>query len=200
MSRSAVGALCAVVAFSPAACGAPVPVTGPELEYLSIAELEADARARGWDEQAAILADGVVTRAEYEQALDDTRACAERDGNGITDPVLSPIDNLTLEFGFPQGAMTEDDVWEMSDQRLQRYFWSVQNGYQSTHDAAMDADILGASLSCMRERGHTIAGEVTNAGQMAVQVSREGELELAECISESAMRLRPDREGIGVFW
>ncbi len=171
-----------------------------ELVYQSVAEAEAEARANGWDSQVRLLEDGVVTAAEYEQAIDNTRACAERGANGITEPVLSPVDNLTLEFGFPIGAMAEEDVWAVSDDCSQQHLWTVQAAYVSTHDAVMDVDIRVDTLACMADHGHPIAAEVRNAREMASRIGRDAESQLAECISDVTLRLRPELESIGVSW
>lgn len=170
------------------------------LEYQSVADLEADARAHGWDTQVALLADGVVTAADYAQAIDDTRACAEARANGITEPALSPIDNLTWEFAFPIGALPEDQVWAISDECSQQHLWSVQTAYVATHDAVMDDDIRMATLACMADLGHEIVGDVRNAREMAERIDHEREPDLADCIGDSAVRLRPDLASVGVSW
>lgn len=192
-----------LVAGAVAACDQPsAPTVEPvrEIEDVSIRDLEVEAREHGWDEQARMLADGSVSEAEYLQAVDEVRACAERDGNGISEPVLSPIDNLTLEFGFPQGALSDDEVWSMSDRCLQQWFWTVHTGYLVSHDARMDTDLLEASVECMAEQGFTLAGDLRNARDLAVRVPREGEAALADCIADAVARLRPDLDGVGISW
>lgn len=176
--------------------GSPVRV----IDDFEIADLERQAREHGWTTQAEVLGRGVVTRADYEQAIDHVRACAERGGNGISEPTLSPIDNLTLEFGFPVGATDEEDIWDLSGECLSQWFTLVEAGYRASHDAVMDADILDASLSCMADLGFTMTGDIRNARDMAVRVPVEADGQLADCISQSAMRLRPELGGVGVSW
>ncbi|WP_158609556.1 hypothetical protein [Cellulomonas triticagri] len=170
------------------------------IEQLEIAELERRAREHGWTEQADVLAKGYVTRADYEQAIDHVRACAEDGGNGISEPTLSPIDNLTLEFGFPVGAMDDEVIWDLSDRCLQRWHSLVETGYQVSHEAVMDADILAASLTCMADAGFPMVGEIRNARDMAARVSPEDGEVLSDCIVEAAMQVRPDLPMVGVAW
>lgn len=170
------------------------------LEPVSFADLEREAREHGWTEQADVLATGSVSRADYEQAIDHVRTCAEQGGNGISEPELSPIDNLTLEFGFPVGASDDEEIWALSDACLQRWFWSVSIAYRATHDAVMDADIRDASLACLADRGYVMSGDIRNAQDMAVRMPFEAEHDLAECIVSAAEEVRPDLDGVSVSW
>lgn len=126
------------------------------------------------------------------------RMCAERDANGITEPRLSPVDNLSLEFGFPIGAVPEDVVWEVSDQCLQRYLWTVEVGFRTTHPAVMDADIKEAAIVCMAALGYEISTEVRNVADMAEEIPGEARSALLDCVSSSVLDLRPDLDNIGV--
>ncbi|NHT17269.1 hypothetical protein [Cellulomonas sp. IC4_254] len=171
-----------------------------ELTYETISEAQTAARENGWESQSVLLADGIVTSADYDQAISNTRVCAEHRANGITEPRLSPIDNLTREFGFPVGAMAEEAVWAASDECLQQHLWTVEAAYISTHEAVMDDDIRVASLQCMAERGFVMTGDIRSARDMAVRIPHESEPELTDCITQAALRLRPDLDSIGVSW
>jgi hypothetical protein len=177
------------------------------------AMIKSDARQAkrlGYTEQAAILADGVITPEEYQHAFDLLRRCLDDIDMTITvGPYVNPINGLTYEFAMgskdPErvGFETMAESGMIADCEM-RYFTYIDNDYGGTAGAHMDPPLHAAVTKCLQERGFETTGEERTPGDFVGEAAKadpsaDRNQAVVDCMHTSLTELYSDREIIGGF-
>lgn len=135
------------------------------------------------------LEDGRVDAAEYGRAMNEFISCVRGAGYEVTDPVISPIDGLSLLYQItPSGdpASYNEAVQRCNLSHLSM----VEPTYVESHPKVMEETLRSAVVRCLRGRGRTASGDERNATELA-EAARD-EPAVVECITESRVRLFPE--------
>lgn len=135
------------------------------------------------------LWDDRVTAGEYRTAITRFLACIEDSGYRTGDPVLSPIDGLSLLYDItPSG-----DPATYND-RVQRcnlgHLSMIEPTYVESHRKVMDQPLRRAVGKCLKGRGVSVSGAEQNATDFAT--TARDEPTVVECVTETRQQLYPD--------
>lgn len=185
--RKGVGVLAALLAIS--ACSSTSEDAAPTGSAL-VLQLAEDAQAAGYEVQYDALSDGEVTPSEYQESIDRTRACLRDMGIDTTEPMLNPVDSLTLLFDF---ATSEDAVKATEGPTCQDEYQNLTEiAYLSTHQARMDAAFSALLKACVEAQGATIEGTPDRYREYVDAVGQENLDLLVGCATESARTINPN--------
>lgn len=153
-----------------------------------------DSGARGANEDVPLpgqqwaLRDDRVTAGEYRTAITRFLACVEDSGYRTGDPVISPIDGLSLLYDItPSGdpATYNDRV-----QRCNlRHLSMIEPTYVESHRKVMDQPLRRAVGKCLEDRGMNVSGAEQNATDFAT--TAHDEPAVVECVTETRQQLYP---------
>lgn len=141
----------AVVLLAASACSAADKgeqrATGPY-----VAEIKQAAKEARSDYERRVMADGVITRREYDETVQRAIACTRERGVDVT---------VTSNYGLNSYALPHDgsDVW---DQCSETYLGVIESLYSSTVLNPRKADIYDLTAECYRKSGladSTFTGE-----------------------------------------
>lgn len=149
--------------------------------------------------QAWALDDGVVTDTEYREAIDGFVSCMRDAGYSITDPVLSPIDGLTLLYDMnPSGP---PEAWNEKVEECDSSFVSmIEPTYVASRDQVMEPSLQAATARCLNDEGIRVSGKERNVKEFADSAGEPGNV-IMQCVSPSMHKLFPDYPGfLKVRW
>jgi hypothetical protein len=152
----------------------------------------------GFVEQAAALSDGEVSEQEYRSAFDDLGYCLARDGITVTEPQVSPIDNLRLVFSYSLNGVDGARAAEIQATCEERYWSDISAFYVGTHPKVLDPKLVTAVTACLNESGIETRGDETAFRDLAGSdpVSSKGTLSeraavASTCLEEAVNYLFP---------
>lgn len=148
--------------------------------------------------QSWALNDGTVTDDEYKTAISQFVMCVTDAGYRVTDPVLSPVDGLTLLYDLtPQG---DPDRWnEKMESCNVTYVSHIEPTYVEARQQVMDPSLRDRTGQCLRDKGFILSGTESNVEQF--RDSTGGSNTVMECVSASLKELFPTVPGfLRVRW
>ncbi|MDR1189623.1 MAG: hypothetical protein LBK95_19590 [Bifidobacteriaceae bacterium] len=165
----------------------------------------------GYAEQAAMLENGVITAAEYQQAFDSLRKCVEGNDMVIRGPWADPLDGFSLDFttspaGGDDAEFEPDDPrFEISDECENRYWFPLSVDYERSRSGQMDPVLRDGIGQCMGRLGFEMSGDEVTVqdfvGEQGIVDGKPTERANAatECINGELARLYPERAVVGGF-
>nr|WP_240982696.1 hypothetical protein [Streptomyces sp. S3(2020)] len=135
------------------------------------------------------LRDDRVTAGEYRTAITRFLACIQDSGYRTGDPVISPIDGLSLLYDItPSGDPTT------YNDRVQRcnlsHLSMIEPTYVESHRKVMTQPLRRAVGECLEDRGVKVSGTEHNATDFAT--TARDEPVVVECVTETRQQLYPD--------
>ena len=149
--------------------------------------------------QAWALDDGVVTEGEYRTAIDGFVSCMRDAGYEVTDPVVSPIDSLTLLYDLtPSGP---PDAWNKKVEECDTSFVSmIEPTYVEARDQVMEPSLQAATARCLSERDIRVGGNERNVKDFVDSADEPGNV-IMQCVTTGMEQLFPDYPGfLKVRW
>lgn len=163
-----------------------------------VQQLADDARALGADQIVEILDDGDITRVELDEAARGFQDCYLAQGLTLDDPVLSPVDNVTLEWPFPE--IPQDSNSEAVTKCSQQ--WSIAAAaYSATHESFMEPGLSAYVAECLVDQGYEINSEASKVLDFVGDPLKDNGAQRAaaeQCIYDGALKLFPDLPGVTV--
>lgn len=150
-----------------------------------VAQALKEAEAAGADEQAAMLRDGVVTKAEYEQTFVLEARCDNRPPPRLR---ISPVDNLRMLILGP--VRTGSDC-----SRRMRAF--VESIYVATNRPRMDPAVRKEILACLRRAGGSTDESWMTLREMSAGLGDRAGEALGRCVLPSVQKFYPEIESLG---
>jgi hypothetical protein len=140
--------------------------------------------------QAWALDDGVVTDNEYREAIDGFVSCMRDAGYPVTDPVVSPIDGLTLLYDMnPSGP---PEVWNEKVEECDSSFVSmIEPTYVESRDQVMEPSLRSATARCLNDKGVELSGNERNVKDFSDSADDPGNI-VMQCVSTSLRQLFPE--------
>lgn len=134
------------------------------------------------------LKDGRVSAAEYRTAMGRFVSCVRDSGYPVTEPVVSPADNLTLIYTItPSGNM---DTYNAAVQRCNLAHLSmVEPTFVEAQAQIMDGPLRKAVGDCLRKRGVRLTAGERNLADFAR--SAKDETRVVDCVSGQWARVYP---------
>lgn len=141
-------------------------------------------------EQAWALGDGVVDRHEYRTAMARFVSCLADSGYQVTEPVLSPIDQLTLLYDIvPEG---DPDTWNRNVEICNlRHISHIEMVYVEAQEQVMDESLRSAAAGCLSEKGVVLTGDERAVEDFVLAAGGDGATAM-DCVLVSARRLFPE--------
>ncbi|WP_143036065.1 hypothetical protein [Lentzea fradiae] len=135
----------------------------------------------------------MVTETEYRTAIDGFVSCMRKFDYDVTDPVLSPIDGLTLLYDLhPTG---DPDTWNKNLDGCDSSFVSqIEPVYVEARTQVMEPSLRDATAQCLAERGADLGGEERNVKNF-VDTTGNSDNIVMRCVSDAMKRLFPDYPG-----
>lgn len=149
--------------------------------------------------QAWALSDGVVTEAEYRTAIERFISCVRDAGYEVTDPVLSPIDRLTLLYDLT--ANGDRERWNKRIEYCNDTEVSyIEPRYVEAREQVMEPSLRAASAECLNHRGFELTGNERNVRDF-VKATNGSTATVMECVTPALQRLFPNVPGfLKVRW
>lgn len=158
------------------------------------------ARAAGSEENAAALSDGELTVIEYYEASRRYQECYSAAGITLPAPVLSPVDNLTLEWAYPEEARTAAGKTAHQLDACDGQ-WAPVVVAASLKSTWMDPDLADVVANCMERKGYSISAEAEDVADFVGEPLKDGGRQRAEaekCIIDHARTMFPELPKIAV--
>ena len=162
-----------------------------------------EAEAAGAHESAAAMRDGKLTEDEYYAAARRLQTCYGDQGVTIEGPILSPVDQVTLEFAYPDSLSSvtgsaEDALNKCIDQ------WAPElAAYTATHKAEMDESLRLAVSDCLEKAGYVVTGDEKTTSDFMGDPHSDGGTQrdaAQKCIVTNATRLFPDLPKVTIYY
>lgn len=168
----------------------------------AMAEVADAARAQGRAEVADILEDGSVTFAEYEQAFNLMKSCAEGGGLSVSDDGVNPVDQLAYLYTIDYNGIDSGVAEPIADKCQADYFTDVAAWYIATNEPALSTPLREPAYDCMERGGFSIERTETSYQELAGgDPSDVRRLEFAaECVADAMERVYPEIESFGVAY
>ncbi|SEF37492.1 hypothetical protein SAMN05421837_11452 [Amycolatopsis pretoriensis] len=141
----------------------------------------------------------MVTETEYRTSIDGFVSCMRNAGYAVTDPVLSPIDGLTLLYDLhPSG---DPDAWNKKVDECDSGFVSqIEPAYVESREQVMAPVLRSATATCLTDGGIRLSGSEHNVKDFVDAAEGAGD-KVMRCISTAMKRLFPDYPGfLKVRW
>ncbi|WP_416967057.1 hypothetical protein [Streptomyces sp. 4F14] len=134
------------------------------------------------------LQDGKVTAAEYRTAMNRFVTCVRDAGYPVTDPVISPTDNLTLIYDItPNG---DADTYNKAVQTCNLDHLSlVEPTYVEAQPQLMAAPLRAAVANCLARQGVRVTSKERNLADFAA--SAHSETKVVDCVTSQRARVYP---------
>ncbi|WP_329117816.1 hypothetical protein [Streptomyces sp. NBC_01353] len=134
------------------------------------------------------LKDGRVTSAEYGTAMGRFVSCIRDAGYPVSEPVLSPADNLTLIYEVaPSGA---PETYNNAVQSCNLSHLSmVEPTFVEAQPQVMDEPLRRAVGDCLRRQGVAVTAEERNLREFAR--SAKDETRVVDCVTAQWPRVYP---------
>ena len=183
---------CALVMGICGACGEPPSAQDGSGQIKAAAD---QLRLLGYDEQADLLADGVVSLDDYYAAFGLFTDCVEKAGFTVerSTPFISPIDGLSFLYvvGHPKSSSVhEEDSAACGD----RFLLTVQRLYRQTNVQQMDSVLAHFVGECMRNEGVDVSGHESTFGDFAGAKSdppTQRQTVASDCLVQGVTELYP---------
>lgn len=127
----------------------------------------AQLKQEGYTQQAAELADGKVTLADYDEAFENLTSCVTAYGYTIEHKAISPVDGHTIEFEANFGNHSKTKAIKQILACEAKYWNVVSALYQDTAPVDMDEALRVAAIACVRSDGYKLSGSEKTPLQMA---------------------------------
>jgi hypothetical protein len=147
----------------------------------------------GEDLQAKLLADGSVSRGDYEQAVKAVGGCFTRHGLQFTDEGWDPVGNQTIDFTFGNPKLSEDEVLGYGDGCQKVYLEKIQESFETSSKPSMDPAVLAASQKCLAGLGIPISKNEKNVEDLVASAGKTGFNDVIKCVKVSAQKFYPHR-------
>ncbi|GGN18842.1 hypothetical protein FHR83_004023 [Actinoplanes campanulatus] len=153
----------------------------------------------GEDLQNRLMADGSVSRSDYEQAVKAVGECFARYNLRFTDEGWDPVGNQTIDFTFGNPELSDDEVLGYGDGCQKVYLERIQESFVASSEPVMDPAILKASQNCLSKQGIQTTRNETNIEDLVASAGKAAFDDVLKCVKESAQTLHPNRSlNIGV--
>lgn len=139
--------------------------------------------------QAWALDDGVVTESEYRSAIDGFVSCMRDAGYAISDPVLSPVDGLTLLYDLdPSGP---PDAWNKKVEECDAsYVSQIEPTYVEARDQVMEPSLRSATARCLSDKEIKLSGKEQNVKEFSDSANDPGNV-VMQCVTTAMRELFP---------
>lgn len=139
--------------------------------------------------QAWALGDGNVTEEEYRTAVAKFIGCMADAGYGATEPMLSPVDGLTLLFDFkPSGDIAAYNAkLELCNETQ---FTQIEPKYVEARTQVMDPALRKAATECLTKEGFEVTGTETNVREFMAATGTTVQVTM-DCVSPAMKKLFP---------
>lgn len=168
----------------------------PRAIVLNAAE---QARDAGAEANAEAMEDGELTEDEYRAAARRYQECYRDQGIVLPEPVLSPVDNVTLEWDFPDTAISTETAAKLEVCTGQ---WTpVSVAYGATHDQFIDPLLLAATRTCLSDAGFDTPEKSVRVADLVGDPSKDSGRQSAaaeKCLIAQAFKLYPTLPAVTV--
>lgn len=140
-------------------------------------------------EQAWALGDGTATQAEYHTAVERFISCMHDAGHGSTEPIVSPIDGLTLLYDIvPDG---DPVAWNETIEACNaRHLSHIEPAYVESQEHVMDVSLRQGTVDCLMRQGVTLSGHERNVTDFVTAAGGRTPMVLS-CVINTARALFP---------
>ncbi|GAB1514391.1 hypothetical protein [Actinophytocola sp. KF-1] len=140
--------------------------------------------------QAWALADGVVTESEYRTAVDGFVSCMRDAGYQVTDPVLSPVDGLSLLYDLEFSG--DPAAWNAKVEECNLGHVShIEPSYVEEREQVMHPELRSATARCLNGKGVRLNGREHNVKDF-YEAAGEQEDAARECVRVAMVEEFPD--------
>ncbi|RZU49850.1 hypothetical protein EV385_1607 [Krasilnikovia cinnamomea] len=143
--------------------------------------------------QAKLLADGSVSRGDYEEAVKAVGECFARHDLQFTNEGWDPVANQTIDFTFGNPKLSDDEVLSLGDGCQKAYLERIQEGYGTSSKPVMNPAVLKESQDCLAMQGIQTTSKETNVNELIASAGQQQFKTVVKCIKESAQKLYPNR-------
>lgn len=148
-------ALVVIAMFTVAGCSgqAEAPQQGNSTKA-QIQALGDEQRESGNESQAKMLEDGVITDAEYRQAVSDARDCAASQGLEVTEvEKIVTLEAYSLSYTFEPGARSSDDALGLVDECHADHSAAVEYAWDIQHSDHVSSEAKQHIQACYESNG-----------------------------------------------
>lgn len=188
-----------------AACAVAILLTGcssgatdPRAIVLNSAQ---EARSAGSEANAEAMDDGELTEDEYRAAARRYQECYREEGIVLPEPVLSPVDNVTLEWEFPDTTFTSDAQISKALELCTSQWTPVVLAYGATHEQHTDPLLLKAARECLEDAGFTTPEDAVRVADLVGDPSNDSGKQRSaaeKCLIDEAFKLFPELPAVTV--
>lgn len=160
-----------------------------------------EARAAGAEANAEAMDDGELTEDEYRAAARRYQECYREQGIVLPEPVLSPVDNVTLEWDFPDTAFSSGEETGEALELCTQQWTPVSVAYGATHDHHTDPLLLAAARECLKEQGFDTPEDAVRVADIVGDPNTDSGRQSAaaeKCLIDEAFKLYPDLPAVTV--
>ena len=145
--------------------------------------------------QAWALDDGVVTDEEYSKAVNDFVQCVRDAGYVVEDPVLSPVDGLSLIYKITPSGVPE--TYNNAVQKCNLDTMShIEPRYVEPRDQQMDEQLRPVVANCLRDRGVVLTAREENVVDFDASAGNDDLL--VECVLRAVDEVFPELSDINI--
>lgn len=140
--------------------------------------------------QSWALEDRVVSESEYRAAVANFVSCVRDAGYSISDPMLSPVDGLTLLYDItPSG---DPDAWSRKLEECNLTHVShIEPAYVEAREQTMEPSLRAATVTCLRSKGFEPRGTERNVKDFVDSTDGVGTA-VTQCVTTSIGQLFPE--------
>lgn len=171
-------------------------LTSEDVKAMSQREQQA-----GHDESAKMLSDGVIDKADYDQAFTNLEQCMTGLGYTVTDPVVSPADGLSLLFGYVNPGRAPEKLDSDSLECETKFWAAVTTVYTNTNEQTTEEAVRVAAIDCLNAKGFKVPAEARNYKAMSGDPTADGGAQRKEaemCVIDNVYKLHPDIHSVGL--
>lgn len=170
----------------------------PRAIVLNAAE---QARAAGSEANAKAMDDGDLTEDEYRAAARRYQECYRDQGIVLPEPVLSPVDHVTLEWDYPDTALSSGKETGKALEVCANQWTPVSLAYGATHDQHTDPLLLDAARKCLKTEGFDTPDDAVRVADLIGDPNSDSGKQSAaaeKCLIAEAFKLYPDLPAVTV--
>lgn len=160
-----------------------------------------EARTAGSEANAQAMEDGELTEDEYRAAARRYQECYRDEGIVLPEPILSPVDNVTLEWDFPDTAFSSDAQISEALEICTSQWTPVSLAYGATHEQHIDPLLLAATRECLQDAGFDTPDDAARVADLVGDPSNDsGQQRSAteKCLIDEAFELFPELPAVTV--
>ncbi|MGW1057042.1 hypothetical protein [Micromonospora rubida] len=149
-------------------------------------------RAGGSAAQDALLSDGVISRPEYEKAVESLGRCLRAHNVQLINKGWNPVSQQVMSLWYRNTDLSDDEVSAIGDECHQAWLGRVADQFSKSNPPRMKPELMLVVKECLKSKNRAIGDQVAGIPDLDAEVGADGRQDVRFCVKQGISELYPD--------